>query len=78
MARLHSTYDLSSLIRDGTCVPCIGSTVLTTGPPGKTSEPLLLDEFLLKVPMAVSCHVALVCNCLLPTRHDIYFQCSVK
>ena len=33
---------------------------------GNSKEPLLFDEFLLKVPMAVSCNVALVCNCLLP------------
>ena len=33
---IHSMQDLSSLTRNQTCVPCSGSTVLTTGPPGKS------------------------------------------
>ena len=31
-----SMWDLSSLSRDWTCVPCSGSLVLTRGPPGKS------------------------------------------
>ena len=36
----HSMWDLSSLTRDQTCIPCSGSKhgVLTTGPPGKSWE----------------------------------------
>ena len=34
--------DLSSLSRDQTCVPCTGSTVLTTRPPGKSPNILIL------------------------------------
>ena len=34
--------DLSSLTRDQTCDPCSGSTVLTTGSPGKSQEPVEL------------------------------------
>ena len=32
----HSMWDLSSLTRNGTCAPYIGSAVLTTRPPGKS------------------------------------------
>ena len=35
---LHGMWDLSSTTRDWTCVPCSGSTVLTTGPPGKPKD----------------------------------------
>ena len=37
-----STLDLSFLTRDQTCVPCSGSTVLTTGSAGKSQEPVEL------------------------------------
>ena len=35
LAVLCGMWDLSSLTRDPTCGLCIGSSVLTTGPPGK-------------------------------------------
>ena len=34
----HGMWDLSSLTRDPTHIPCIGSAVLTTGPPRKSLE----------------------------------------
>lgn len=34
-ATLHDMWDLSSPTRNRTCAPCSGSTVLTTGLPGK-------------------------------------------
>ena len=37
LAMLHGMWDLSSLTRDQTHVPCIGSTVLTTELPGKSN-----------------------------------------
>ena len=37
LAAPHSMQDLSFPSRDRTCVPCSRSTVLTTGPPGKSS-----------------------------------------
>ena len=36
LAAPRGTWDLSSVARDQTCTSCIGSTVLTTGPPGKS------------------------------------------
>ena len=36
--------DLSSLTRDQTCTSCIGITVLTTGPPGKSPAFLSLKH----------------------------------
>ena len=43
LAAPHSTWDLRSLTRDRTLVPCIGSGegALTTGPPGKSLVYLL-------------------------------------
>ena len=38
----YSTRDLSFLTRDQTCVPCSGSTILTTGSAGKSQEPVEL------------------------------------
>ena len=35
---LLGMWDLSSTTRDWNCVPCSGSTVLTTGPPGKPKD----------------------------------------
>ena len=40
----HSMRDLSSLSRDQTPVPCNGSRVLTTGPPGKFPYAFLMSE----------------------------------
>ena len=37
-------WDLSSPTRDRMCVPCIGSAVLTTGPPGKSSGLMFLKN----------------------------------
>ena len=36
LAAPHGMWDLSSQTRDRTRAPCSGSTVLTTGPPGKS------------------------------------------
>ena len=36
-------WDLSSMTRDRTCIPCIRSKILTTGPPGKS--PICLNLF---------------------------------
>ena len=36
-------WDLSSVTRDRTCIPCIRSKILTTGPPGKS--PICLNLF---------------------------------
>ena len=33
---MSGIWDLSALIKNGTCAPCSGSMVLTTGPPGKS------------------------------------------
>ena len=43
---LHSMWDLSSLTRDWTSVPCIASRFLTTGPPGKSLVSFLLERIL--------------------------------
>ena len=40
----HSMRDLSSLSRDQTPVPCNGSRILTTGPPGKFPYAFLMSE----------------------------------
>ena len=40
----HSMRDLSSLSMDQTPVPCNGSRVLTTGPPGKFPYAFLMSE----------------------------------
>ena len=41
----RSMWDLSSLTRDRTCVPCIGRRILYhTGPPGKSLFPVLKDR----------------------------------
>ena len=42
---IQSMQDLSSLIRNQTCVPCSGGTVLTTGPPGKSLAFLFYKKF---------------------------------
>ena len=47
--------DLSSLIRDQTRAPCVGSTVLTTGPPGKSKE-MYYKEFVHMVMEAEKSH----------------------
>ena len=36
---LRCMWDLSSAPRDRACAPCVGHTVLTTGPPGKSFQP---------------------------------------
>ena len=36
LAMVHGLWDLSSQTRDGNCAPCSGSTVLTSGLPGKS------------------------------------------
>ena len=36
---IFGMWDLSSSTRDQTCAPCIGSAVLTTGPPGRSLNP---------------------------------------
>ena len=36
LAVSHVMWDLSFLTKDQTCSPCIGSTVLTIGPPRKS------------------------------------------
>ena len=41
-------WDLSSSTRDQTCAPCIGSAVLTTGPPGKFQISFLKEWFVWK------------------------------
>ena len=38
LAKSYKMQDLSSLTRDQTCAPCIGSTVLTTGLTGKSCK----------------------------------------
>ena len=43
LAAPHGLWNLSSSMGDWTCTPCIGSMVLTNGPPGK-SLLLLLTE----------------------------------
>ena len=42
---LWGMWDLSSPTKDRTCIPCIGSEVLTTGPPGKSHRLWLLITF---------------------------------
>ena len=42
---LWGMWDLSSPTKDRTCIPCIGSEVLTTGPPGKSQRLWLLITF---------------------------------
>ena len=39
LAVLRGMWDLSSAPRDRACAPCVGHTVLTTGPPGKSFQP---------------------------------------
>ena len=47
-------WDLSSLTRDQTFIPCIGSAeVLTTGPPGKSQKKDI--EQALSVPQPLPC-----------------------
>ena len=38
LAKSYNMQDISSLTRDQTCAPCIGSTVLTTGLTGKSCK----------------------------------------
>ena len=40
-------WDLSSLMRDQTHTLCIGSEVITTGPPGKSQEGVLNAGFII-------------------------------
>ena len=45
-ATLQGTWNLSSQTRDWTYIPCIGSTVLSTGPSGKSQEMVILYTWL--------------------------------
>ena len=40
-------WDLSSLMRDRTHTLCVGSEVITTGPPGKSQEGVLIAGFII-------------------------------
>ena len=43
-ATMHNLWDLSSLTKEGIHSPCIGSTVTTTGPLGKSVNDVLLKR----------------------------------
>ena len=45
-ATLQGMWNLSSQTRDRTYIPCIGSTVLSTGPSGKSQEMVILYTWL--------------------------------
>ena len=81
LAASRGMWDLSSLPRDQTCTSCTGSTVLTTGPPGKSPAFISLKHQLFGIISLYKVQVFLYFKSSLhplslPTKYFFFYLCD--
>ena len=81
LAAPRGTWDLGSVARDQTCTSCTGSTVVTTGPPGKSPAFISLKRQLFGIISSYEVQVFLSFKSSLhplslPTKYFFFYPCD--